>query len=157
MRAISKYTTDGRYIETYESIKEAAGSVDVTPTQIYQCVHRKNKFKPNTCKGYVWKYANEQEDKMNILEFKLKNDKKISLTEKEAEASVKFYRVMLSMLNELQKNPRMIPALQQAMYDSIKEIENAKSETSKESAETEENANKTEWKPFVEGFASTGK
>lgn len=84
---------------------------------------------------------------MNTIEFNLKNGRKVSFTEKEAEQATKFYRVMLSMLDELEKNPRMIPTMKQAMYEAIREIGNAKSET-KET--TEENANKTEWKPFME-------
>lgn len=147
MRAVSQYTIDGQYIKTYKTMKEAATAVNALPTQVYQCIHRKNKYKPTTCNGYCFKYANEQEDKMNTIEFSLKNGQKVSFTEKEAEQATKMYRTMLTILDELEKNPRMIPTMKQAMYEAIREIGNAKSET-KET--TEENANKTEWKPFME-------
>ena len=81
---------------------------------------------------------------MSMLNFVLKEGKNISFTPKEAEVAVKFYHQMLVMLDEIQKNPNMIPALQQALYEAIKEISNAKSETKEESAETKENTNKTE-------------
>lgn len=88
---------------------------------------------------------------MNMLNFALKEGKNISFTPKEAEVAVKFYRQWLTMLDEIAKNPKIIPALQQALYEAIREIENAQSKTKKENAETEENPNKKEWKSFMEG------
>ena len=157
MRKVSQYTLNGEYIKTYRTLKEAADSVGVSSSMLYNAVNGETKYKSHpTCKGYIWKYADENGGN-NMLNFTTKNGKNISFTNEEADSAVKFYRVMLSMLDELEKNPRMIPAMKQAMYEAIKEISNAKSKTKEESAEAEENANKTEWKPFMDGFASTSK
>lgn len=87
---------------------------------------------------------------MNMLNFALKEGKNISFTPKEAEVAIKFYRQWLTMLDVIAKNPKMIPTLQQALHEAIKEIESAQSKTKEESTKTEENPNKKEWKSFME-------
>lgn len=148
MKAVNQYTLDGKYIKTYNTVAEIAKTFNVNPCVIYTTLNRKNKYKPITYKGYIIKYADKDNGGNDMLEFNLKNGKKVSFTEKEAEQATKLYRTMLSMLDELEKNPRMIPTMKQAMYEAIREIDNAKSETKEENTE-EKNPNETEWKPFM--------
>ena len=58
-------------------------------------------------------------------------------TPEEREALIKYYRSMITMLDAFQKDPRQIGVLIEGCYQCIRELQNVKPETEKESAETE--------------------
>lgn len=72
-------------------------------------------------------------DKFNI---NLK-DKTMTLTKPEKEAMVSYYRQMIVILEEFQKNPQVIPVYIQGCYEAISELQNAKATEEKENTETE--------------------
>ena len=72
-------------------------------------------------------------DKFNI---NLKG-KTMALTKPEKEAMVSYYRQMIVILEEFQKNPQVIPTYIQGCYQCIQELQNVNTKTEKESAEAE--------------------
>lgn len=56
-RAVEQYSKDGKYIQTFSSVKEAAKQLNVGSRVIPLACSGKNK----TCRGYVLKYAVEKE------------------------------------------------------------------------------------------------
>lgn len=72
-------------------------------------------------------------DKFNI---NLKG-KTMTLTKPEKDVMISYYRQLIVILEELQKNPQVIPVYIQGCYEAISELQNAKTTEEKESAETE--------------------
>lgn len=58
-------------------------------------------------------------------------------TPEEREALIKYYRGMITMLDAFQKDPRQISVFIQGCYQCIHELQNANTQTEKESTETE--------------------
>lgn len=53
-KKIDKYSMDGKYIETYPSIGDAANKHGVSPASVSACCRGKTK----SSAGFIWKYAN---------------------------------------------------------------------------------------------------
>ena len=60
-RAVRQYTKDGEYIQTFDSVNEAAKQLNVGVRVIPLACSGKNK----TCRGYVLKYAIEKETRVD--------------------------------------------------------------------------------------------
>lgn len=73
---------------------------------------------------------------MNKFNINLK-DKTMSLTKPEKEAMINYYRQLIVILEEFQKNPQVIPTYIQGVYSAIYELQNAKPETEEESTNKE--------------------
>ena len=58
---VNQYDKDMNYIKTYNSMYEIERKYNVTRTSIRYCCLGKNK----TCRGYVWRYADEDKQKQN--------------------------------------------------------------------------------------------
>lgn len=52
---VNQYDLEGNYIQTFNSIKLAAKSINKSPTGISNCLNHCS----NTCGGYIWKYADK--------------------------------------------------------------------------------------------------
>lgn len=65
-RPVNRYTKDLKYIDTFNSIKDASLALNISDSNITHCC-QKHKYK--TAGGYVWFYSNdsEQPDKTKIL------------------------------------------------------------------------------------------
>lgn len=72
---------------------------------------------------------------METFNFNLRT-KNMSLTKPEKEAMISYYKQLIVILEEFQKNPQVIPAYIQGLYQSIYELQNAKATEEKESTET---------------------
>ena len=73
---------------------------------------------------------------METFNFNLKN-KNMTLTKPEKEAMINYYKQLIVILEEFQKNPQVIPAYIQSAYNAIYELQNAKPETEEESTNKE--------------------
>lgn len=62
-------------------------------------------------------------------------NKTMTLTEQEAEAMIGYYKQLITILEEFQKNPQVIPAYIQACFGAIEKLKNEKSKAEKESTE----------------------
>ncbi len=60
-RAVEQYSKDGKYIQTFNSVKEATKQLNVGTRVIPLACSGKNK----TCRGYVLKYATEKETRVD--------------------------------------------------------------------------------------------
>ena len=52
---VNQYDLEGNYIQTFNSIKLAAKSINKSPTGISNCLNHCS----NTCGGYIWKYTDK--------------------------------------------------------------------------------------------------
>jgi len=57
MRQVNKYTLDGDYIETYDSISDAAAANDVFDSGIRACCNRKTR----RCGDFIYRFADDEE------------------------------------------------------------------------------------------------
>ena len=52
---VSQYSLDGRFIKTWDRMADVAKFLDCHHSQVSDCCRGKQK----TCKGYIWKYAED--------------------------------------------------------------------------------------------------
>lgn len=71
-RSVNKYTVDGEYIETYDSIADAAEANGVLDGSIRSCCNRKTK----TCGGFIYRFADD--DKPVVMKGKVASSQEIS-------------------------------------------------------------------------------
>lgn len=57
-KAVAQYTLEGIFVRTYKSAREAALAVNATPHYMYKVLDPNARYK--TCRGYVFKYFEEQ-------------------------------------------------------------------------------------------------
>ena len=63
-KAVDKFTLDGKFLETYSSITEAAKANGLHNASISKCCKNLNK----TSGGFIWKYSDpNQPDKTKIM------------------------------------------------------------------------------------------
>ena len=66
IKTVAQYNMDGTFVKTYKSGNEAARHMNVTPPSIYGAI--RNNF---VCKGYLWRYVNNEEIVQKIEEVTL--------------------------------------------------------------------------------------
>ena len=61
-RKVDAFSLDGEFLQTFNSIIEAAGSIDRSPTGIVNCIKGRSK----SCGSFIWKYKDRDSDRTNV-------------------------------------------------------------------------------------------